>query len=174
MHYHIHSQHPCNCKFIPDVIIEHLAGAGIKSAITDLQTSRFIHKKRDKRELNDINEFFSTELAGEAKRLVYDSKNTRAQQHELVRSEGDGPTSDDVVNTVYDHAGSVRDYFEKTLNRKSIDDASMDLILNVHYATNYNNAFWDGDEMTFGDGDGEIACPRPNKIIVLNASEIGP
>jgi Zn-dependent metalloprotease len=32
----------------------------------------------------------------------------------------------------------------------------MDLILNVHFGEDYMNAFWDGDEMTFGDGDGEI------------------
>jgi Zn-dependent metalloprotease len=32
----------------------------------------------------------------------------------------------------------------------------MDVILNVHFSQNYNNAFWDGDEMTIGDGDGQI------------------
>ena len=32
----------------------------------------------------------------------------------------------------------------------------MNLILNVHYGVKYMNAFWDGDEMTFGDGDGKI------------------
>ena len=42
------------------------------------------------------------------------------------------------------------------LNRDSIDQRRLDLVLNVHYGTAYNNAFWDGDEMTFGDGDGVI------------------
>jgi Zn-dependent metalloprotease len=31
----------------------------------------------------------------------------------------------------------------------------MDVISNVHYGVDYNNAFWDGDEMTYGDGDGK-------------------
>ena len=42
------------------------------------------------------------------------------------------------------------------LNRKSIDNLGLDLILNVHHGENLMNAFWDGDEMTFGDGDGKI------------------
>ena len=50
----------------------------------------------------------------------------------------------------------MRDYFKDELNRNSIDNFGMNLILNVHFGTNYMNAFWDGDEMTFGDGDGQI------------------
>src|SRR4029079_7192935 len=40
------------------------------------------------------------------------------------------------------------------LQWNSIDDRGMDEIFNVHLSVNYNNAFWDGDEMSFGDGDG--------------------
>ncbi len=56
----------------------------------------------------------------------------------------------------YDNAGLVRTFFRQMLNRDSIDNRSLDLVLNVHYGTKFNNAFWDGDEMTFGDGDGVI------------------
>ena len=42
------------------------------------------------------------------------------------------------------------------LGRESIDNAGLDLIANVHFRKEYMNAFWDGDEMTFGDGDGAI------------------
>ena len=49
----------------------------------------------------------------------------------------------------------VRNYFER-LERNSIDNRGMDLVLNVHFGKDYMNAFWDGDEMTFGDGDGDI------------------
>lgn len=65
-------------------------------------------------------------------------------------------TGDPAVDQVYDFAGKVRDYFANELGRNSIDNLGMDMILNVHFGLNYMNAFWDGDEMTFGDGDGAI------------------
>src|SRR5690606_10184478 len=40
--------------------------------------------------------------------------------------------------------------------RNSIDDAGMTLVGSVHYGQDYDNAFWDGSQMVFGDGDGRI------------------
>ncbi len=69
---------------------------------------------------------------------------------------GKPATGDKDVDLIYKYAGNVRDYFNKVLQRNSIDNSGMDLVLNVHYGEDYMNAFWDGDEMTFGDGDGEV------------------
>lgn len=76
-------------------------------------------------------------------------------QKQLVRKEGAPKTQDAAVDTVYEFVGIVRAYF-KALGRNSIDGQGMNFILNVHYGQNYMNAFWDGDEMTFGDGGGQI------------------
>jgi len=46
------------------------------------------------------------------------------------------------------------DYFMQEHNRNSIDGNGYMLRSYVHYNTNYNNAFWDGQRMTYGDGDG--------------------
>ena len=93
---------------------------------------------------------------GTSRREVYDSENSTNQRVTLVRYEGSPETTDvDVINA-YDNAGTVRAFFRKVLNRASIDERRLDLVLNVHFGTAYNNAFWDGDEMTFGDGDGVI------------------
>ena len=40
--------------------------------------------------------------------------------------------------------------------RDSIDGAGMPLEATVHYGDHYDNAFWDGERMVFGDGDGEV------------------
>jgi PKD repeat protein len=45
------------------------------------------------------------------------------------------------------------DYFNLVHGRNSIDGLGMALISYVHYSTNFVNAFWDGQEMTYGDGD---------------------
>lgn len=42
------------------------------------------------------------------------------------------------------------------VGRDSLDDRGMGLLATVHYGRNYLNAFWDGEQMVFGDGDGEI------------------
>lgn len=36
---------------------------------------------------------------------------------------------------------------------KNADDSAMQLVMRVHYGKGYENAYWDGEQMTFGDGD---------------------
>lgn len=56
------------------------------------------------------------------------------------------------------HFGTEKtyDYFLQTFNRNSIDDAGHPLLSYVHYDINFTNAFWDGQRMTYGDGDPSI------------------
>jgi hypothetical protein len=46
--------------------------------------------------------------------------------------------------------------FAEALGRDSHDDAGAPVSLTVHYGSRYNNAFWDGTQLVFGDGDGRI------------------
>lgn len=48
------------------------------------------------------------------------------------------------------------DYFKNRFNRNSIDNNGFKLRSYVHYSTNYANAFWNGQFMTFGDGNATI------------------
>lgn len=104
---------------------------------------------------------------GEAKRFIYDSNYTTYQQLKLARKEGGARVEDEVVNTAYESAGVIRSFFKKQLNYDSFDNHGSDLIFNVHYGEGYNNAFWDGDEMTFGDGDGKMFTSFVNSIDVM-------
>jgi Zn-dependent metalloprotease len=47
----------------------------------------------------------------------------------------------------------VADYYFSAFGRNSIDNAGMAIVSSVHYAQKYNNAFWNGSQMTYGDGD---------------------
>jgi len=53
------------------------------------------------------------------------------------------------------HWGSemTYDYYWQKFSRNSIDNAGMMLYSYVHYDVDYTNAFWDGTQMTYGDGD---------------------
>ena len=151
--------HKCNsfccCQFIPPYVSENLARAGIESARLSFQQSK---QFRDTRSAKPVEMKKLTGMApvASASRMVYDSQHLWEQRVNLVRSEGEPVTADDDVNKIYDYAGITRDFFKNFLGRNSIDNLGMDLILNVHHGDNYMNAFWDGDEMTFGDGDGVI------------------
>ncbi|WAK00482.1 M4 family metallopeptidase [Methylobacter sp. YRD-M1] len=145
--------HRCHCAFIPPHVQENLARAGVEGAAVSAQVSRIPRKNRANR-VKDAEEFMSLAPVGTSSREVYDSQNEWRQRVKMAREEGDSTTDDKDANNAYDYAGMVRDYYKEVLKRNSIDNANMNLILNVHYGENFNNAFWDGDEMTFGDGDG--------------------
>ena len=85
-------------------------------------------------------------------RKVYDSQETRTLQKTLVRSEGDEPTGDKQVDEAYDGAGATYDLYLKEYGRDSLDGKGMPLISNVHYGKEFENAFWDGEQMAYGDG----------------------
>lgn len=50
-------------------------------------------------------------------------------------------------------AEKTYDYYSQIHNRNSIDGAGYALNSYMHYSTNYVNAYWNGTEMTYGDGD---------------------
>ena len=54
------------------------------------------------------------------------------------------------------YAGKVYDYYYTQLGRNSYDNAGKTIISGVNYSRNYNNAFWSGNQMVYGDGDGVV------------------
>ena len=64
-----------------------------------------------------------------------------------------GPAKGSAVDAHF-FTGVVYDYYKKTHGRAGIDGKDSPLIATVHYGSEYNNAFWDGEGMTYGDGDG--------------------
>jgi Zn-dependent metalloprotease len=113
-------------------------------------------KFRMRRKLKIKSVGFVEPLIGKASRTVFDSQHTVNKQLALVRNETSSVSLDNSVNNAFDFSGKVRDFYKTVLNWNSIDNNGLDMILNVHYSNKYNNAFWDGSQMTFGDGDGVI------------------
>jgi Zn-dependent metalloprotease len=104
-------------------------------------------------------------------RLVYDAKNKHALPGTLVRSEGDPASTDAAVNEAYRHSGTTYDFYKKLFGRNSLDDRGMSLISTVHYGRRFNNAFWDGAQMAYGDGD-EIIFRRFTRSLDVVAHEL--
>lgn len=92
-------------------------------------------------------------------RIIYDAENGGSLPGTEVRSEGDPPTADPAVNEAYDGAGATYDLYQSIYNRDSIDDNGLRLDSTVHYRTGYDNAFWNGRQMVYGDGDEDLPVP---------------
>lgn len=89
-------------------------------------------------------------------RRVFDARQGQELPGTPARVEGDAPVRDAAVNEAYDGLGATHDFFAGVFERDSIDDEGMALEATVHFGRRYNNAFWNGEQMVFGDGDGEM------------------
>lgn len=89
-------------------------------------------------------------------RQIHDGGNSATLPGNPVRSEGDPATGDPSADQAYDGAGAVYDLYFNEFNRDSLDGKGMPLVATVHHRRNYNNAFWNGTQMAYGDGDGVI------------------
>ena len=140
-------------KFVPPYVENKLAENGIDAARLTIHQSVSMRAKRNDAASNQAM-FMEAQAAGAANRQVYDCQNQWQPLIQLVREEGNPATGDDAADAVYESAGIVRDYFKNVLSLNSIDDAGMDIVLNVHFGVSFMNAFWDpqGQMMVFGDG----------------------
>lgn len=94
--------------------------------------------------------------AGTPHRTIHDARHGTDLPGRKVRGEGEEPGKDATVNRAYAGLGATYELFWKSFERDSIDGNGLPLDATVHYERDYNNAFWNGEQMVFGDGDGEI------------------
>jgi Zn-dependent metalloprotease len=94
---------------------------------------------------------------GAPHRTIYDAQH-RADVHAtaMLRQEGGARVADGAANEAYDGLGDTYRFYWEVLTRDSIDDAGLPLLGEVHFGDAYDNAFWDGERMMFGDGDGRL------------------
>ena len=155
--------HHRNCLFciIPPYIFDHMINskdaAVRKSASEALQSGAAARAIRST--LSTMPQMSAIPSpAGKKHRLVYDLRNQgmNALPGKLVLEEGGKASTDPAVREAYLHAGIVYDYYLKIFSRNSLDNNGMSLISSVHLNKNHNNAYWTGEQMVYGDGDGQM------------------
>lgn len=92
------------------------------------------------------------ELDTARNRLIYTANHSQSLPGVLVRSEGGPATGDDDADHAYQYLGDTYNYFFTSFGRDSYDGAGAAMKATVHYGNNYQNAFWNGTQMVFGDG----------------------
>lgn len=99
--------------------------------------------------------FCSLTAAGEGAKAngkieIYDAKGEESRPGERARFEGDKPARDKEVNSCYEFSVKIRRFYKDVYGRNSIDDNGMKMVSTVNFSRDYNNAFWDGAQMTYG------------------------
>lgn len=147
----------CLVGIVPPHILEELARNGSaaqrKAALASLAQS---HEIREARSLRGAPLVRGVQGVGPARknRLAYTASNATALPGTLLRGEGGAASGDIDADEAYDALGATFDLYWNVFQRNGIDDNGDDLIGSVHYGTSFNNAFWNGTQMVFGDGDG--------------------
>ncbi|MFA5802459.1 MAG: M4 family metallopeptidase [Thermoleophilia bacterium] len=99
-------------------------------------------------------------------RKTYTANNGTSLPGTLLMSEG-GSSSDSTAQNAHNNIGLTYDYYYNTFSRDSFNGGGAQLTSTVHYSTSYNNAFWNGSQMTYGDGDGSVFSPLGNALDVV-------
>lgn len=155
------SNHHTFCSIIPLYILDHLAQSD-EAAVRRIAIEAIAQSSaaRAVRAAMTLMPGFAAvpSPGGKLHRLVYDVENGEFSRlpGTLVRSEGDPKSNDPAVNEAYGYAGTTYNFYKRLFGRNSLDDRGMTLISSVHLGQNLNNAFWTGEQMCYGDGDGRI------------------
>ncbi len=115
----------------------------------------------------DENGDLIAELTDAPNRTISDAGGTETLPGLVVRAEEDPPVDDVSVNQAFDGLGSTFELLLSAFERNSLDGHGAALNATVHYGTDYDNAFWDGERMVFGDGDGEVFRGFTGSISVI-------
>jgi len=168
-HHHHHSLHcqnhnPLHC-IVPSYILQELAqqGSPIQRERAQNALSVSDQTRAERQIIADEIPRRLLRLAGVVKqRTIYDAGFETQLPGRPVRTEGDPPTGDPAVDEAYDGSGETFNLFHEVYQRNSIDDQGLHLKSTVHYGQGYDNAFWNGKQMSYGDGDEDL--PEDERI----------
>lgn len=152
-------QHPVNC-IIPPHMLKNIAEKGSsyssKKAVMTLVSTEQLRGRRVG--ITSVAKMFPSpgEGTGKKNRIVYNAANGLTLPGLILRKEGDPPVADAAANEAYEGCGATYDLFHDVYQRNSVDGRGLKLESTVHYQESYDNAFWDGRQMVYGDGDEDM------------------
>jgi hypothetical protein len=156
------------CTFVPPYILERLASDADPTVASHARTA-LEHDARVRQLRRGLPSLTTEErpipeppAPGPAavtrgpRRTVSDARGQMRTPGRVLRREGDEPTGDLAADEAYEGLGATWTLWWQAFERDSLDGRGMPLLATVHYGIGYDNAFWDGTQMVFGDGDGVI------------------
>lgn len=145
------------CHFIPPYLLSRVAasaarGSGVNPGAATLQVDDILRGRRTIRPAL----MPRSGVEEDSTRVIHSAHNVEQLPGEIVRRSGGAAVGDPAVDEAFDYSGDVWDLFAEQFGRPSVDGRGSALVVTVHYGQNYDNAFWDGQQLVFGDGDGQV------------------
>ncbi|WP_327069312.1 M4 family metallopeptidase [Kitasatospora sp. NBC_01250] len=139
------------CSIVPPYLLDRLVELGDEDARRSRETDDALRATRAA-----LPAAARPAPAGRPGRTIANAGHHTALPGRTVRTEGGPPTADPAVNRAYDGLGATLALLLEVYGRRSLDGAGLPLHATVHFGEGYDNAFWDGGRMVFGDGDGVL------------------
>jgi Zn-dependent metalloprotease len=160
------SQRTLNC-IVPPHVLDRLLDSS-DAAVREAARSTLLATTRLRGEREVRGSLLGLAAPAQGRRTIFDCQHrTALSEAVLARTEDGPPSGDAAVDQAFDGLGQTRQFYLDVLRRNSIDDRGMRLDGYVHRGVHYNNAFWDGQEMVFGDGDGRIFTDFTGSLDVI-------
>ncbi len=152
---------PVPCGFVPPYLLRRVADSGSARAHQTLVTDEALRLGREVASVRPP----SAVAAGW---VVHSADGSTVLPGRAVRARGDAAVGDLAVDEAAAGIEQTLAMFREELGRDSYDGAGVGVSLTVHYARDYANAFWDGTQLVFGDGDGEVFDRFTKPVDVLS------
>jgi len=149
----------CHCFIIPAAVLRrYAADASVDEATRKQLQATVVETER----LRGLREAYRAAGLRDADRLVAELDAPAPSQHlfdcvnrkTLPGKAVAKPAGD--FKKVFDTTAKVAEFYLKVLGRNSVDNKGFDLNSSLHYGVAYDNAFWNGNQMVYGDGDGKL------------------
>lgn len=140
------------CTFIPPYMLRRLTLAGATPQHDTLGLDERLRRRRQ----SPPPTLSPPSAAAAETRVVHDAHSTEELPGPIARQAGDPVSGDSAVDEAWDYSALVWDLFADEFGRRSVDGNATPITVTVHYGQHYDNAFWDGQQLVFGDGDGVV------------------
>jgi hypothetical protein len=151
---------------VPPYVLQHLVASG-DSDLADHARRTLVHDSVLRARSSRPETVRPTVAPARLRRTIHDAEHGTALPGTVVRDEGDHGGADEAVDQAYDGLGDTWRLYHDVFGRESIDGNGLPLVASVHYDRNYDNAFWNGSQMVFGDGDGTVFLGFTRSIDVI-------
>ena len=151
------------CSFVPPYLLERIAASDSEAADHCRETLAADQAFRAGRAVAPP----TTATATGAAWAVHTAANGSTLPGSLVRTAGDTASGDPSVDEASDGITATLSLYRDAFARASYDGKGAEVVLTVHYQQNYDNAFWNGTQLVFGDGDGKVFGSFTKPVDVL-------
>jgi hypothetical protein len=139
------------CGFVPPYLLERIAATSHEAADACRRTLARDQELRERRRARP-----AEPVTGEAAWVVHTAAHGSTLPGRPVRAAGDPASGDVAVDEAADGITATESLYADAFARSSYDGQGAQVVLTVHYEQNYDNAFWNGTQLVFGDGDGTV------------------